>query len=128
MSKRFSISPLPHIKSKKRFLSIFSVRPHGNNLITGQTKRWITSVAIIIFMIALTEAIIWGNIFSFYYGNAMSFRERILWSCIVGICVFFIIWIIDTSFATLDMTRNPVEEDKGWHLPSTAELKKGFGL
>lgn len=118
------------INLKKRkpsfFRSFISLMPYKGNLMTGQTRKWIVSVGLLIAIIALTEAIIWGNIFSFYFNDSLSPLMLLIGSIACGMFFFIIIWVVDNSFVTLDLTNNPADEKRKWY--ELSMIKRGAGI
>ncbi len=127
MAKTFSLSERKPAKRKRPF-SLFSLKPYKDHLLSGQARRWIISAGILIFIIALIEACIWGNLFNFYFGNDIPIVKRMIFSAGVGVAVFLIIWIIDSSFVTTDMSKDPVEEERRWYVPTKRATKQWLGL
>ena len=82
--------------------SLFSIKPYGDNLCTPGARYWISCIRLVIIVMALSEAIAWA-----YLGSL--FGKGIIGYIAAGIAflfVFIIIWIIDVSFVTLDMSKS----------------------
>lgn len=91
-------SPEPPAGRASRTGRRLSLKPYGDELLTRSGDFWIFSARLIILAMALAEAIAWG-----YIGSLMSREYPLLTAAIAGIFVFTLIWIIDTSFMTLDL-------------------------
>lgn len=96
-------SPIPHPPEPPpgraaRTGRRLSLKPYGDELLTRSGDFWIFSARLIILAMALAEAIAWG-----YIGSLMSRDYPLLTAAIAGLFVFTLIWIIDTSFMTLDL-------------------------
>ncbi|MBW3672377.1 MAG: hypothetical protein KY432_11985 [Acidobacteria bacterium] len=91
-------SPEPPAGRDSRTGRRLSLKPYGDELLTRSGDFWIFSARLIILAMALAEAIAWG-----YIGSLMSRDYPLLTAAIAGIFVFTLIWIIDTSFMTLDL-------------------------
>lgn len=110
-------------RKKFRLPLLFSLRPYGNNLISNQTRRWTICIGIVIFFIAIVEGSVWGKVFDFYFESTISQNIRTVISIAVGIMIFLLIWIIDSSFVTLDLSKSPIEENRKWYQPSSNDVK-----
>lgn len=86
---------------KAKGLNLFSIKPYGNNLCTPGARYWITCIRLVIIVMALSEAIAWGYLGSLFGREWVGF----LAAGIAFTFVFLIIWIIDVSFVTLDLSR-----------------------
>lgn len=82
-------------KAASRF---FKLKIYGGSLISKSTEQWIFASQIAIFLMAASEAISWA-----YFGSQFGYKN--LWyvtAAFMGISVFIIIWLIDSTFMTLD--------------------------
>src|SRR5262245_10759623 len=101
----------------KRILNWISLRPYANNLCTEGASYWILSVRTIVLIMALAEAISWS-----YLGYNISQNSHPwLAGGLVGVSIFLMVWILDSTFLTLDTARayyekrlNGNEEDALW--------------
>jgi hypothetical protein len=76
------------------------LKPYGDELLTRGGDFWIFSARLIIVTMALAEAIAWG-----YMGALMSRSHPWIAASIAGLFVFILVWIIDATFMTLDLSR-----------------------
>ena len=76
------------------------LKPYGDELLTRGADFWIFSARLIVVTMALAEAIAWG-----YMGALMSRAYPWLAAAIAGLFVFILVWIIDATFMTLDLSR-----------------------
>lgn len=77
-----------------------SLKPYGEELLTRSADFWIFSARLIIVTMALAEGIAWA-----YMGALMSRAWPWAAAAIAGTFVFLLIWIIDATFMTLDVSR-----------------------
>ena len=84
----------------KGILSRLSLKPYGDELLTRSADFWIFSARLIILAMAAAEAIAWG-----YMGALMSRSNPLIAAAIAGTFVFILVWIIDATFITLDLSR-----------------------
>ena len=77
-----------------------SLKPYGDELLTRSADFWLFSARLIIITMALAEGIAWG-----YMGALMSRAYPWLAAAIAGLFVFTLVWIIDATFMTLDLSR-----------------------
>ena len=82
-------------------VNLFSIKPYGNNLCTPGAKYWIVCIRLVIVVMALAEAIAWGYLGSLFGRGPVGYIA----AGIAFLFVFLIIWIIDVSFVTLDMSK-----------------------
>ena len=83
-----------------RILRRLSLKPYGDELLTGGADFWIFSARLIVLTMALAEAMAWG-----YMGALISRAYPLFTAAIAAIFVFILIWIIDATFMTLDLSR-----------------------
>ena len=76
------------------------LKPYGDELLTRGADFWIFAARLIVVTMALAEAIAWG-----YMGALMSRAYPWLAAAIAGVFVFILVWIIDATFMTLDLSR-----------------------
>ncbi|HUO84219.1 MAG TPA: hypothetical protein VM534_03805, partial [Thermoanaerobaculia bacterium] len=94
-------NPPPATESSlSRLLRRLSLKPYGEELLTRSGDFWIFSARLIIVTMALAEAMAWG-----YMGSLMSRAHPLLAAAVAGSFIFILIWIIDASFMTLDLSR-----------------------
>lgn len=84
----------------KGLLSRLSLKPYGDELLTRSADFWLFSARLIILAMAAAEAIAWG-----YMGALMSRSQPLVAAAIAGTFVFILVWIIDATFMTLDLSR-----------------------
>ena len=82
-------------------INLFSIKPYGNNLCTPGANYWIVCIRLVIIVMALSEAIAWGYLGSLFGQGPVGYIA----AGIAFLFVFIIIWIIDVSFVTLDMSK-----------------------
>jgi hypothetical protein len=83
-----------------RFWRRLSLKPYGDELLTKSGDFWIFAARLIIFIMALAEAISWG-----YMGSLMSRINPVIAAAVAGTFIFTLIWIVDATFMTLDLSR-----------------------
>src|SRR5689334_5332004 len=77
-----------------------ALKPFGDELLTRSADFWLFSARLIILTMATAEGIAWG-----YMGALMSRAYPIPAALIAGLFVFTLVWIIDATFMTLDLSR-----------------------
>ena len=77
-----------------------ALKPYGDELLTRSADFWLFSARLIILTMAVAEGIAWG-----YMGALMSRSHPLLAASIAGLFVFTLVWIIDATFMTLDLSR-----------------------
>ena len=77
-----------------------ALKPYGDELLTRSADFWLFSARLIILAMALAEAIAWG-----YMGSLMSREYPLLAAAIAATFVFTLVWIVDATFMTLDLSR-----------------------
>jgi hypothetical protein len=82
------------------FLRRLALKPYGDELLTRSADFWLFSARLIILAMALAEAMAWG-----YMGALMSRTYPLLTAAIAATFVFTLVWIIDATFMTLDLSR-----------------------
>jgi hypothetical protein len=108
----------------KRYINL---NPYGKNLKTPQAVFWFIGVGVIITLIAFSEGFIWGNLFNFYFKDSLTLLIRVPLCLGIGLIVFCLLWIIDTSFVLLDTTISPNEEEIKWYKsPERYKVLGGF--
>lgn len=108
--------------------TFFSLTPHNANLRSGQTLRWIGGAAVIITLMASTEGFIWGSLFNFYFEETVSPVYRYTLCFTISAFVFMLLWVIDSSFITLDTTKNPLSENNKWYKPERRQVLYMLGI
>ncbi len=77
-----------------------SLKPYGDELLTPGADFWIFSARLIVLTMALAEAIAWG-----YMGALMSRSSPLAVAAVASLFIFTLIWIVDATFMTLDLSR-----------------------
>lgn len=77
-----------------------ALKPYGDELLTRSADFWLFSARLIILTMALAEAIAWG-----YMGALMSRSYPLVAASVAALFVFILVWIIDATFMTLDLSR-----------------------
>jgi hypothetical protein len=82
----------------RSFARHLQFQPHGRNLLTQSADFWLISVRVLVFAMALAEAISWG-----YLGWLFSEGpQRWVSAAFVSATIFFVVWMVDLSLVTLD--------------------------
>lgn len=82
-----------------------ALKPYGDELLTRSADFWLFSARLIILTMAAAEGIAWA-----YMGALMSRSHPIIAAAIAGLFVFILVWIIDATFMTLDLSRGFYEQ------------------
>lgn len=82
--------------------NLFSIKPYKNNLLTPGANYWIICIHLVILVMATSEAIAWGYLGSLFGKGALG----VIAAAITFLFMFLIIWVIDVSFVTLDLSRS----------------------
>ncbi len=88
-------------RAVRALLSQFSLLPHGDQLITPLSRFWIFCARVLIMIMATAEAVSWGYVGSLFGSNISSG----LTSVAAAVTLFFVIWLVDATFVTLDTSR-----------------------
>ena len=86
----------------KGLFSLFSIKPYKNRLLTPGAGYWIACVHLVVFVMATSEAIAWGYLGSLFGKGAVGYVAAV----IAFLFMFAIIWVIDVSFVTMDLSRS----------------------
>jgi hypothetical protein len=82
-------------------LSQFTLRPHGDQLLSPTARFWIFCARVLILIMASAEAVSWGYVGSLFGSGFMSFVTGLA----AGLSLFFVIWLVDATFVTMDTSR-----------------------
>jgi hypothetical protein len=82
-----------------------ALKPYGDELLTRSADFWLFSARLIILTMAAAEGIAWA-----YMGALMSRAYPLIAAAIAGTFVFILVWIIDATFMTLDLSRGFYEQ------------------
>ncbi|HYO79201.1 MAG TPA: hypothetical protein VE010_22240, partial [Thermoanaerobaculia bacterium] len=82
-----------------------ALKPYGDELLTRSADFWLFSARLIILTMAVAEGIAWG-----YMGALMSRAYPLLAASVAALFVFTLVWIIDATFITLDLSRGFYEQ------------------
>src|SRR5688572_16851508 len=82
-----------------------ALKPYGDELLTRSADFWLFSARLIILTMAAAEGIAWA-----YMGALMSRSYPLLAAAVAGLFVFILVWIIDATFMTLDLSRGFYEQ------------------
>jgi hypothetical protein len=85
----------------RSLLSQFSLRPHGDQLSAPTARFWIFCARVLILIMATAEAVSWGYVGSLFGSGFMSFVTGLA----AGMSIFFLIWLVDATFVTMDTSR-----------------------
>ena len=102
-----------------------ALKPYGDELLTRSADFWLFSARLIILAMALAEGIAWG-----YMGALMSRAHPIVAASIAGSFVFTLVWVVDATFMSLDLSRGFYERvllGKEEHA-TQAKLKLAAGI
>jgi hypothetical protein len=103
------VSPFPRRRDRweslgrefRSLLSQFSLRPHGDQLSAPTARFWIFCARVLILIMATAEAVSWGYVGSLFGSGFMSFVTGLA----AGMSIFFLIWLVDATFVTMDTSR-----------------------
>jgi hypothetical protein len=90
----------PH-RAIRALLSQFSLKPHGEQLCAPTARFWIFCARVLIMIMATAEALSWGYVGSLF-GKGLA---GIIIGFAAAISLFFVIWLVDATFVTLDTSR-----------------------
>ncbi len=82
--------------------NLFSIKPYKNNLLTPGANYWIICIHLVILVMATSEAIAWGYLGSLFGKEILGYIA----AAVTFIFMFLIIWVIDVSFVTMDLSRS----------------------
>ncbi len=91
-----------NLLNKRERNHLFSIKPYKNNLLTPGANYWIICIHLVILVMASSEAIAWGYLGSLFGKEAIG----VIAAIITFAFMFLIIWVIDVSFVTLDLSRS----------------------
>ncbi|HEY0372493.1 MAG TPA: DUF4407 domain-containing protein [Thermoanaerobaculia bacterium] len=86
--------------------SFISLKPYGASLCTPAARLWMASSAVAVLLMALAEAAAWSYV-GWFLGTSIW---RGVSAAIVGLTVFTLVWILDSTLLTLDTTRHEHKE------------------
>lgn len=84
------------------FATLFSIKPYQDRLLTPGARYWIACVHLVVFVMAASEAIAWGYLGSLFGDGWIG----VVAAFIAFTFMFSIIWVIDVSFISLDLSRS----------------------
>ncbi|MFZ2490532.1 MAG: hypothetical protein WA208_03515, partial [Thermoanaerobaculia bacterium] len=112
-----SASPQPPRDHRfSQFVRRLALKPYGDELLTRSADFWIFSARLIILTMATAEALAWG-----YMGSLMSRTAPLATGAIAAAFIFILVWIIDATFMTLDLSR-------GFYEPALTGRKRDVRL
>lgn len=82
--------------------SQFSLRPYGEQLCSPTARFWIFCARVLILIMATAEAIAWGYVGALF-GTGIG---SVFTALAAGLSLFFVIWLVDATFVTLDTSRS----------------------
>ena len=85
----------------RALLSQFTLRPHGDQLLSPTARFWVFCARVLILIMATAEAVSWGYVGSLFGSGFMSFLTALA----AGLSLFFVIWLVDATFVTMDTSR-----------------------
>lgn len=101
----------------RRFLRRVSLKPYGDYLLTPGGDFWIFGARTIVVLMAAAEALSWA-----YLGSQIGRDFPWIAASIAGVFIFSVIWVVDASFITLDLSASFYERVAGSR--DGASLKK----
>jgi hypothetical protein len=94
----------PRFSAKGAFrtlLSQFSLKPHGEQLCSPTARFWIFCARVLIMIMATSEAVSWGYVGSLFGSGLTGYLTGLA----AAVTLFFVIWLVDATFVTLDTQR-----------------------
>ena len=85
----------------RSLLERFSLKPHGEQLLSPSARFWIFCARVLILIMATAEAVSWGYVGSLFGSGFGS----VLTGLAAGMSLFFVIWLVDATFVTMDTSR-----------------------
>src|SRR6185503_15057812 len=85
----------------RSLLAQFTLRPHGDQLLTPTARFWIFCARVLILIMASAEAVSWGYVGSLFGSGSMSFFTGLA----ASVSLFFVIWLVDATFVSMDTSR-----------------------
>jgi hypothetical protein len=82
-------------------LTQFSLRPHGDQLLSPTARFWIFCARVLILIMATAEAVSWGYVGSLF-GTGIG---SVVTALAAAVSLFFVIWLVDATFVTMDTSR-----------------------
>jgi hypothetical protein len=86
----------------RALLAQFSLRPHGDQLCSPTANFWIFCARVLIILMATAEAVSWGYVGSLFGAGLMGY----LAGFVAAVTLFFVVWLVDATFVTLDTSRS----------------------
>lgn len=83
------------------FRKFFAIRIYKENLLSPGTEQWMFIARVIVFIMALTEALSWGYLGSLFGSGAQKWTT----ATFSGLLIFLVIWMVDISLMNLDRYR-----------------------
>ena len=88
-------------RAARSLLSQFSLTPHGDQLLSATARFWIFCARVLILIMATAEAISWGYVGSLFGSGLTGYLSALA----AAVTLFFVIWLVDATFVTLDTSR-----------------------
>jgi hypothetical protein len=90
----------------RKFFRHVTLRPYGGTLCSPSTAVWMSFAVIGVTLMAGAEAAAWG-----YVGAFLGTEwHRYLAAAAIGLMAFLAVWIVDSTFLTLDLRREEYEQ------------------
>jgi len=89
------------VRAIRALLSQFSLTPHGEQLCSATARFWIFCARVLILIMATAEAISWGYVGSLFGSGLTGYVSGLA----AAVTLFFVIWLVDATFVTLDTSR-----------------------
>jgi hypothetical protein len=93
--------PSEFLQALRALASQFSLCPHGDQLCAPTARFWIFCARVLIVIMAVAEAVSWGYVGSLFGSGFTSWLTGLA----AAISLFFVIWLVDATFVTLDTSR-----------------------
>src|SRR5678815_4938327 len=85
----------------RSLLERFSLKPHGEQLLSPSARFWIFCARVLILIMATAEAVSWGYVGSLFGSGFTGYVTGLA----AAVTLFFVIWLVDATFVTLDTNR-----------------------
>ncbi len=94
-------------QSLRQFSKLAYLRPYGKNLLTPAASVWFLFMSFLVSIMAIIEGTTWGIISTYVIPDPYK-----LAAVLVGLIIFALIWIFDSSLVTMDLSNAPSSNQK----------------
>ncbi|MCZ6621461.1 MAG: hypothetical protein O7C72_06135, partial [Deltaproteobacteria bacterium] len=94
-------------QSLSNFSKLAVLRPYGKYLLTPAASVWFLFMAFLVSIMAIVEGATWGIISTYVIPDPYKMA-----AVFVGLIIFALIWIFDSSLVTLDLSTPPSSDRK----------------